>query len=102
MFMPERERQQQQRPAFAVTGDHEERQQAVALSDLPLPVAKEIESLIRRMKLLLIFETAPDRLSLGKIVKDIDAGDAACLRPGPCFCRSAFDRGSDGQGKTCL
>jgi hypothetical protein len=43
-----------------------------------------------------IFEAAPDRLGLDKIVKDIDAGDAARFRPRWCLRRSAFDRGSHG------
>ena len=75
--MPERERQQQQRPAFGVISDNDERQKALALSDLPLPGAKEIEPLIRRGELLLAFETAPDRLRLAEIAENINAGDAA-------------------------
>src|ERR1700737_1395416 len=100
--MPERERQQQQRPMFRVVGDNDERQNALTLSDLPLPGAKEIEPLIRRGELLLIFEAAPDRLCLAEIVKNIDASDAARPRPGLRFCRSALDRGSHGHCKTCL
>ena len=35
--VPEREREQQQRPAFRVVGDHDEGNEAFALADLPLP-----------------------------------------------------------------
>ena len=66
MFMPERERQQQQRPAFGVIGDHDEGLTALARSDLALPGAEEIEPLVGRGELLLIFEAAPDRLGLAR------------------------------------
>src|SRR5450759_2481442 len=101
-LMPERERQQQQRPAFGVISDNDERQKALALSDLPLPRAKEIEPLIRRGELLLAFETAPDRLRVAEIAENIDVGDAARSRPRRCFRRSAFDHGSHGHCETCL
>ena len=90
------ERQQQQRPAFGVVGDHDEGRKAGARSDLPLPGAEKVESLIRCGELAPIFEAAPDRLGLNEIVKDIDAGDAARFRPRGCFRRPVFDRGSHG------
>src|ERR1019366_6221 len=101
-LMPERERQQQQRPALRVIGDNDERPKTLALSDLPLPEAEEIEPLIRRGELLPAFETAPDRLRLAEIAENVDAGDAARSRPRWCFRRPAFDRGSHGHCETCL
>jgi len=95
----ERERQQQQRPALAVVGDHDKGLETVALSDQPLPVPEEIKALIRRGELR--FEAAPDRLGLAEIVDDVDAGDAARWRPRLCPRRSAFDRGSHGHCETC-
>ena len=52
VFMPQRQRQQQQRPAFGVVGDDDEGQKVFAGSDLPLPGAEEIEPLIRRGEML--------------------------------------------------
>jgi hypothetical protein len=51
--------------------------------------------------MLMIFEAAPDRLRLVEITKNVDAGNAACLRPRWRFCRSAFDYGSHGHRETC-
>ncbi len=45
--VPERERQQHQRTAFRVVGDHDKGNEAFALADLPLPGAEEVEPLIR-------------------------------------------------------
>jgi len=70
----ERKWEQQQRPAFGVIGDYDEGQKTLALSDLPLPNREEIEPLIRRGELLLIFETAPDLLA-GRDRENIDARD---------------------------
>ena len=70
VLMPERQRKQQQRPAFGVIGDDDEGPKVLALSDLPLPGAEEIEPLIRRREMLLIFEAAPDRLGLAEIVEE--------------------------------
>jgi len=51
VFVTERERQQQQRPTFSVIGDNDEGQEVLALSDLPLPGAEEIEPLVWRREL---------------------------------------------------
>ena len=64
--LAERERKQQQRPAFAVIGNNDEGPKALALSDQLLPGAKEIEPLIRRGEMLLMFEAAPDRSRPGR------------------------------------
>ena len=101
VLVAERERQQQQRPALGVVSDNDEGQNVVALSDMPLPGTKEIESLIGRVELPPGFEAAPDRLGLAEIVDDIDAGDAARFRPCWRFRRPAFDRGSHGHYETC-
>jgi hypothetical protein len=101
VLLPERERKQQQRLALDVIGNDDERPKVLALADQPLPGAEEIETLIRGGEVLLIFEAAPDRLSLGEIADNIDADDAACLRP-RWRCCPAFDRGSHGHCKTCL
>ncbi len=100
--MPERERKQQQRSALGVVGNNDERDEALARSDPALPGAKKIEPLVGCGELLAIFEAAPDRLGMNKIVKDIDAGDAACFRPRLRVGHLAFDRGSHGHRKTCL
>src|SRR6476620_7731178 len=72
----------------------------LVLADLALPRPEEVEALIGRAGLGLLFEVAPDGLGRGKIVNDVDAGDAARLRPCHCFRRSAFDRGSHGHCRT--
>jgi hypothetical protein len=74
----QRERQQQQRPVFAVIGNNDERLKLLALSDLTLPGRQEIEPLKGRGKVLLVLKAAPHRRNLAEIVKNIDAGDAAC------------------------
>ena len=73
----ERERQQQQRPTFGVIGDDNEGPETLTFTDLQLPGAQEIEPLIRRGELLLIFQTAPDRFCLAEIGENIHASDAA-------------------------
>ena len=92
VLVAERERQQQQRPALGIMGDHDEGAMTLARADLPLPGAEEIEALIRRGELLDVFEAAPDGLGLAEIVENIDAGDAADLRRHVAFppsgCRS--------------
>jgi hypothetical protein len=94
--VPEREWKQQQRLAFRVIGNNDERPKTLALTDLPLPRAKEIEALIRRGEMFRIFEATPDRLGLAEIAENLDAGEAARFRPRWRFGRSAFDRGSHG------
>ena len=101
MLVPQRERQQQQRPTVGVIGNDDEGPKVFAFSGLTLPCGEEIETLIRGGEMLLIFEAAPDRLRLAEIMKNVDAGDAACLRPRCRFRRSAFDHGSHGHRKTC-
>ena len=51
------------------------------LADLPLPGTEEVESLIRREGGLRAFQLAPDAFRGGEVVNDVDAGDAARLRP---------------------
>ena len=62
---------------LGIIGDHDERLQVLAFCDLALPGTEKIESLVRRGELPRIFQRAPDRLGLDKIVKNIDAGNAA-------------------------
>ncbi|GAC1617864.1 MAG: hypothetical protein NVS4B4_02780 [Bradyrhizobium sp.] len=102
MPVPQRERQQQQRPVFTVIGNNDERLKLLTLGDLTLPGHQEIGALKGRGKVLLALEAAPDRRNLAEIMKYIDAGDAARSRARRCFCRSAFDRGSHGHRKTRL
>jgi hypothetical protein len=102
VLMPERERKQQERPALGVGGNNDEGSKTLAFPDLALPGRKKIKPLVRRGEVLLIFEAAPDRLGLNKIVNSIDAGNAACFRPRWRIRRSAFDRGGQGHCKTCL
>src|SRR5664279_3486217 len=92
-------RQQQQRPMLGVVGDNDERPKTLARTDLPLPGFKEIEALIRRKELPVVFESAPDLLGASEIVENIDAGDAARARPCWRSGRSAFDRGGHGHRK---
>ena len=47
VLMAERSRQQQERPAFSIVSDNDERKKILAFSNLPLPGAEEIETLIR-------------------------------------------------------
>ena len=89
------ERQQQQRLAVLVVGDDDERPDAFAFADLALPGAEEIEALIRRGKLVGLFEAAPDGFRLAHVADKFDAGDAACLRP-RLRSRSGFDHGRHG------
>jgi len=84
------ERQQQQRTALAVMGHHDEGPQAFALADLALPGGKEVEALIGCVAVLRCFETAPGRLGCSEVVKDVDAGDADCVRPCSRARRLAF------------
>jgi hypothetical protein len=100
VFMPERKRQQQQRPAFRIVGDDDEGLNVFACTDLQLPRGKKVESLIGCREMPLIFQAAPDRLRLAEIAENIDAGDAARFRPRRRFRRS-FDRGRHGHSKTC-
>ncbi|MEH2626652.1 hypothetical protein V1292_004707 [Bradyrhizobium sp. AZCC 1719] len=97
--VPERERKQRQRTAFRIVGNHDEGSEAFARADLPLPGAEEVEALIRREEGLRAFQIAPDSFDCGEVVDDVDAGDAARLRPPICIRRSAFDRGSHGHRK---
>jgi hypothetical protein len=98
--VPAPEREQQQRPALGVGGDHDEGAKAVAIADLALPGREEVKPLIGSVGLLLLFEFAPDRLGLAENGKNIDGGDAAGLRPHRCLRRSAFDGGSHGHRNT--
>ena len=102
VLVTERERQQQQRPALGIMGDHDEGAKTLARADLPLPGAEEIESLIWRGELLDILEAAPDGLGLAEIAENIDAGDAADLRRHWRFRRPVFDRGGHGHRKTLM
>ena len=79
--VPEREREQYQRTAFRVVGDHDKRNEAFALADLSLPGTEEVEPLIRREEGLRAFQLAPDAFRSSEVVNDVDAGDAARLRP---------------------
>ena len=54
--VPEREREQHQRTAFRVVGDHDKGSEAFALANLPLPGAEEVEPLIRREEGLRAFQ----------------------------------------------
>src|SRR6185369_12075861 len=85
----ERERQQQQRTAIRVVADHDKGGEALALADLPLPGAEEVEPLIRREGGLCAFQLAPDAFRGGEVVNDVDGGDAARLRPPICIRRPA-------------
>ena len=73
---------------------------AVARADIALPGADEVEALIRRAGLSGAFHRAPDRFGAAEIADDIDAGDAARLRPDLRIRRSVFNRGSHGHRKT--
>ena len=99
--VPQCKRQQQQRPMLGVVGDNDERPKTLARTDLPLPGFKEIEALIRRKELPVVFESAPDLLGASEIVENIDAGDATRARPCRRSGRSVFDRGGHGHRKTC-
>jgi hypothetical protein len=74
---PENERQQQQRHAITVIGNDHERPQAFASPDHLVPRTKEIESLVRRVKVVLKFQISPDCLSQVKVGEYVDCGDAA-------------------------
>ena len=89
------ERQQQQRLAVLVVGDDDERPDAFAFADLALPCREKIETLIRRGKLVGLFEAAPDGFRLTHVADKFDAGNAACLRP-RLRSRSGFDHGRHG------
>ena len=69
-------RQQTQRPAVVVTGDHEERRQPGARTDLALPSGEEVEPLIGRGGMDRALKTAPDCLGGSEIVDDIDGSNA--------------------------
>jgi hypothetical protein len=97
----ERERKQHQRPAFSVVRDQDEGVETLMRADIALPGVDEIEALVRCAGLPGVFQPAPDRFGAGEIVKDIDAGDAARLRPGCCIRRWFFNRGCHGHRKTC-
>ncbi len=56
-------------------GDDNKGREVLPRSDLTLPGAEKIKTLIRGGKFP--FETAPDRLGLAEVMDDIDAGDAA-------------------------
>ena len=99
--MPEHQRKQQQWPTFGIVGDDDEGQEVLALSDLPLPGAEEIEPLIRRRETSLGFEAAPDGFRLVEIVENLDAGKAARLRLRCRLRAPAFDRGSHGHREAC-
>jgi len=101
-LMPEHQRKQQQWPTFRIIGDNDEGQEVLALSDLPLPGAEEIEPLIRRGELPRTFEATPDRFRMAEIMKDVNADDVACLAPRLSFRSSVFDRGSRGHCETCV
>src|SRR5205809_4044796 len=58
--MLEREREQHQRTAFRVIGDHYKGNEAFALADVPLPGTEEVEPLIWRERGLRAFQAAPD------------------------------------------
>ena len=77
----EREREQQQRTAFRVVGDHDKGNETFALADLALPRTKEVEPLIGREGGLRTFQLAPDAFRGSEVMNDVDAGDAARLRP---------------------
>jgi hypothetical protein len=100
VLVAERERQQQQRPALGVIGNHDEGTMALARADLPLPGAEEIETLIRRGKLLDVFEAVPDGLGLSQIAENIHGGDAADPRRCRRLPRSVVDRGGHGHRNT--
>ena len=98
---PKRKRQQQQWAAFGVIADDDEGREALALADLALPAAEEIEVLIGRRAISLGFEAAPDRFRLGEIVENFDAGEAARFRWRWRIRGPAFDRGSHGHRRAC-
>ena len=77
MRVAERQRQQQQRPAFSVIGDDDERTKTLALAGVALPGAQKVEALIGGGKLRRGFEGAPDRLGRAEIAENVHAGDAA-------------------------
>src|SRR3954463_4574345 len=95
------ERQQQQRLAVLVVSDHDERPEPLALADLALPCLKKIETLIRREKLGGLFEAAPNGFRLTHAAENVDAADAACLRPRLRLPR-AFHHGRHGHRTTRL
>src|SRR6185437_8888158 len=96
VFVPQRQRQQQQRPAFAVAGDDNEGRKVFAHARLRLPGAEEIEPLIAGGEMPGAFERAPDRFGRTEVTDDIDAGDAPGFRPRRRFGRPAFGRGRHG------
>ena len=94
--MRQRQRQQHERLAFGIAGDHDERCGAIAAADLPLPGREKIEALIGRCELPSIIQCAPGLFRLVEIADDIDACDAACFRPCRRLRRPASERGSHG------
>jgi hypothetical protein len=78
MAAPEREWQQQQRPALGVVGDYDEGRDMIAAADLVLPDRKQIETLIGRRKPVAALEHPPDRFCPANVGDDIDVRDAAC------------------------
>jgi len=62
-------------------GDDNEGPDIFTFADPALPGGEKIEALIRRGKLVGLFEAAPDGFRLAHIPDKIDAGNAACLRP---------------------
>jgi hypothetical protein len=94
--LPECQRQQQQRTAVRVEGDHDEGSKTFTRADLMLPWFEEIEALIRSERCLRAFQAAPEGLRGREVVNDIDALDAARARPRICIRCPVFNRGSHG------
>ena len=102
MFPGQRQRHQQQRPAFAIVGHDDQRCGFLVRANLQLPVTEKIVALIGRGELGLILQRAPCGRGLTEIGGDVHARDAACLRARWRACRPALDRRSHGHRKSPL
>jgi hypothetical protein len=73
----EDEWEQEQWRAVTVIGHDHERLKPGPRSDKLLPWTKEVEPLIWRGKVMMMFQPSPDGFGLGKVGKNVDGGDAA-------------------------
>ncbi len=90
--LAQRERQQHERPALGVVGNHDEGPGAFVLADQPLPGAQQIEPLIGRGEVAGLLEGAPDRLGTRR--------DRATMST--CAMRRAFDRAGASAVRLCI
>ena len=96
IFTERGQRQQRQRTALGIAGDHEKGGRALAFTDLALPGGEEIETLIGRMSDVAAFELTPDGFGLAEFSDDVDGRNTARLRPVARLRRPAIDCRSHG------